>query len=435
MTDETLALFGGQPIRTQPWPRWPQPTQDTYDAVADVLGSTRWAVSGPYDGRVCYERQFAHAFAAFHEVPYCTPTTSGTASLTIALQALGVGRGDEVLVPGLTWVACASAVVHLGAVPVLVDCDPHTLAMSVDRAREALTPRTAAIMVVHPYCSVADLDAFVALAEQAGVPLVEDCAQAHGARWRNRPVGTFGAAGCFSMQQAKLLTSGEGGAVVTADESVHQRLEQLRSDGRLFMAGPQVGQLELREVGGVLGRNLCLSELQAAVLLTGLRRLAADNERRHERACQLTEALRDCEGVSALPADPRVTTRTYYNFVLRLRPEAFAGNTVDAVARALSAELGTSVNPVYPPLNRHRLYRPDRLPRGEMSEKDIKRLDPAQYELAVCEEARRTCMTFTHPVLLAGKDGVDDIVAAIRKVHGQSAGLLRAPQEPSTQAI
>nr|WP_042178146.1 DegT/DnrJ/EryC1/StrS family aminotransferase [Kibdelosporangium sp. MJ126-NF4]CEL13005.1 DegT/DnrJ/EryC1/StrS aminotransferase [Kibdelosporangium sp. MJ126-NF4]CTQ98691.1 DegT/DnrJ/EryC1/StrS aminotransferase [Kibdelosporangium sp. MJ126-NF4] len=435
MTGAALALFGGQPIRTQPWPRWPQPTQATYDAVADVLGSTRWAVSGPYDGRVCYERRFAAAFAAYHEVPYCTPTTSGTAALTIALQALGVGRGDEVLVPGLTWVACAAAVVNLGAVPVLVDCDPSTLVMSVDHARAALSPRTAAIMVVHPYCSIADLDAFVALADRAGVPLVEDCAQAHGARWRGRPVGTFGAVGCFSMQQSKLLTSGEGGAVVTADAELYHRMEQLRSDGRLFVDQPRLGQLELSEVGGVLGRNLCLSELQAAVLLSGLDTLATDNERRHQRACQLIDALTECEAVSALPADPRVTTRTYYNFVLRVRPEAFADNTTDAIAAALSAELGTSVNPVYPPLNRHRLYRPDRLVRGDMSEKDIRRLDPGQYELPGCEEARRTCVTFTHPVLLGGKDGVDDIVAAIRKVHDQSARLLRAPQQPTTQAI
>jgi dTDP-4-amino-4,6-dideoxygalactose transaminase len=435
MTDDTLALFGGRPIRTKPWPRWPQPTQATYEAVADVLGSTRWAVSGPYDGRVCYERRFAAAFAAFHGVPYCTPTTSGTAALTITLQALGVGRGDEVLVPGLTWVACASAVLHLGAVPVLVDCDPLTLAMDVERARAAVTRRTVAIMVVHPYCSVADLDAFVTLADEVGVPLVEDCAQAHGARWRGQPVGTFGAAGCFSMQQAKLLTSGEGGAVVTAERTVHERTEQLRSDGRLFVDEPRPGQLELTEVGGVQGRNLCLSELQAAVLLTGLERLTSDNDRRDERARQLADALTDCLGVSTPPPDPRVTTRTYYNFVLRFEREEFAGNTVDAIARALSAELGTSVNPVYAPLNRHRLYRPDLLARGDMSDTDLRRRDPGRYELPGAEEARRTCVTITHPVLLAGKDGVDDVVAAVHKVRRQAPELRRFPQEPSTVAF
>lgn len=416
MSDGTLAIRGGDPVRARPWPRWPRATSSTLENLRDVAESSRWTLSGPHDGRVCYERRFAQAFAEFHGVPFCTPTTSGTASLTIALQGIGVGRGDEVLVPGLTWVACASSVAALGADPVLVDVEEATLAMSPERARAACTPRTAAILVVHPFCSVADLDAFVELAGELGVPLVEDCAPAHGACWRGRPVGTFGVAGCFSMQQSKLLTSGEGGAVITADEDLYDRLEQLRCDGRRFADEPVPGRLELVEVGAVGGRNLCLSEFQAAVLLDGLGRLREENELRAERARYLRSLLESIEGVSLLPDDPRVTTRTFYNLVLRFDTDAFAGNAIDAIAAALSAELATMVNPVYVPLNRHRL---------------LARLELGRYALPGAERARRTCATLTHPVLLGDHAGMEDVVAAIGKVQRHAGELRRLPQEAS----
>lgn len=436
MHDDELALLGGTPVRTRPWPTWPRADSSTLRAVQEVLGSSRWAVSGPYDGRECFERRFSRAFADFHGVGYCTPTTSGTTALTIALQALGVGRGDEVLVPGLTWVACASAAVNIGAVPILVDIDPQTLAMDPQQARAACSPRTAAVLVVHPYCSVADLDAFTVLSAEAGIPLIEDCAQAHGARWRGQPVGTYGAVGCFSMQQSKLLTSGEGGAVVTADPDLHQRLEQLRADGRTFADTPELGRLELIETATVQGRNACLSELQAAVLLDRLGHLEQENAVRAERAELLAQRLETVDGVqAALPRDPRVTTRTYYNFVLRFDRDRFAGNSIDAIARALSAELGTLVNPVYTPLNRHRLLCPTKIPRGDLTDLEWQRLDVSRHPLPEADTARLTCATLTQPVFLDQADGIEDIVTALDKVRRHADKLLQAPQGPSDQAF
>lgn len=389
-----------------------------------MLNSSRWAISGPYDGRVCFERRFAEAFAAFHGVPYCTPTTSGTAALTIALQAVGVRRGDEVLVPGLTWVACASAVANLGAIPILVDCDADTLAMSASCAAASVSPRTVAILVVHPFCSIADLDAFESLADTHGLALIEDCSQAHGARWRGRPVGTIGAAGCFSMQQSKLLTAGEGGAAICRDPQLYDRLEQLRCDGRRFVAEPVLGRLELLEVGAVQGRNLCLSELQAAVLLDGLGRLPEENRLRAARVGQLERLVAGIEGVSMLGADDRVTERTYYNVVLRFDPGEFGGATVDAVSHALSAELNTMVNPVYVPLNRHRLYRPTALTGDDPAHPETSLLDPGRFQLPEAERARRTCLTLTQPLFLGDAAGMHDIAAALRKVQLRSADLL-----------
>ena len=418
MTVADLAILGGPPVRTRAWPTWPLAEESTIAAVTDVLRSTRWAISGPYDGRTCYERRFAEAFAEFEGARYCTPTTSGTAALTIGLQALDIGPGKEVLVTGLTWVAPASAVVHLGATAVLVDCDRETLAMSPMRAREACTDSTAAILVVHPWCSVADIDMLCALAAERGIPLIEDCAQAHGARWRGQRVGTFGAIGCFSMQQSKLLTAGEGGAVVTDDPDLNDRLEQLRCDGRRFVEAPEVGRLELLEVGSVLGRNLCLSELQAAVLFERLSHLDAQNELRATRVRCLERLLDDIGGVTYLLRDDRVTTPTFYNYVLRLEPAAFADAPIDVLSEALTAELGTPVNPVYEPLDRHPLLASANQRTGGP------RLISRGCALSEARRARQTCVTLTHPVLLDEVEGMEDIARALTKVQ-RGAGRLR----------
>src|SRR3990167_4233221 len=228
-----LAILCGEPVRTRQWQQWPRVTNEVQKELLGALNSGRWAISGSCTGKVCYERQFSKAFAEFMRVDYCTPTTSGTNALLLALLALGVGPGNEVLVPGLTWVACASVVTFLGATPILIDVDLQSLTMSLPQAKQAITERTKAIMLVHLFGSVGDLDGFISLSKEKNIPIIEDCAQAHGAEWKRKPVGTWGAIGCFSMQQSKLLTSGEGAAVITNELKLENLIEQQRSDGRI----------------------------------------------------------------------------------------------------------------------------------------------------------------------------------------------------------
>src|SRR5262249_20614829 len=244
-----LALFGGDPVHDASWPVWPAPTSSALRMLQEAATSGRWAVSGAFVGTEPFERRFLRAFAGYQGVPYAVPTTNGSAALTIAMEALGIGPGAEVIVPGLTWVACASAVAALGAVPVIVDVDPKTLSISARAAEAAITGRTRAMLVVHAYCSCADIDAFVALSARAGVPLIEDCSQAHGAEWDGRKLGTFGQLGVFSLQQTKVLTCGEGGVVTTSSAELHDRLQQLRADGRRYAAQQTAGQLDLEEAG------------------------------------------------------------------------------------------------------------------------------------------------------------------------------------------
>ncbi len=424
MSIEPLAILGGMPVRKRAWPKWPRVAPQTERALLRVLHSGRWTISGAYVGETSVEQQFAAAYAEYHGVPYCTPTTSGTGALTAAMLALGVGPGDEVLVPGLTWVACASSVLAIGAVPVLVDIEHDSLAMSPSAAKAAITDRTRAIMVVHPFCTVAAIEDFVDLSRATGIPWIEDCAQAHGTAWKGQRVGTFGDVGCFSMQQSKLLTSGEGGAVITSDREIFERLEQLRCDGRMFSSEvAHEGRLEFVEVGSVQGRSLTLTELQSALLLEGLKYMDEENEYRAARARTLGGLLDSVPGVQLLPTRPEVTARSFYNVVIRINPEQFADQTVDMVARALADELNTNVNPVYRPMNRHPLYQPLKAPRGTLSDEEWQRRDSTRFDTPVAEKVHATCLTLTHPVLLDDDEGMEDIRKAFAKVQGQAANL------------
>ena len=275
----SLAMLGGEPIRKSTWPIWPRADEGTEKNIKDVLYSGRWAISGYYTGKTPYERRFAEAFAKFHNVSYCVPTASGSSALTIALEALNVKNGMEVLVPGLTWVACASSVSGIGAIPTLVDVEPDTLCMSLEAAKKEISNHTAAIILVHTYCSIADIKGFVKLSEETNIPIIEDCSHAHGAILDGHRVGSFGKIGVFSMQQSKVLTSGEGGACITNDFDLYKRMQQFRADGRCYKnTNLTYGQMELEEVGLVQGRNYCMSEFHAAVLLDRLKHLDKENK-------------------------------------------------------------------------------------------------------------------------------------------------------------
>jgi L-glutamine:scyllo-inosose aminotransferase/L-glutamine:2-deoxy-scyllo-inosose/3-amino-2,3-dideoxy-scyllo-inosose aminotransferase len=421
---ERLAVAGGEPVWTGGWPAWPRADQRTEELVKEALHSNRWAISGVHAGVAPFERRFADAYARYHDVPYCVPTSSGSASLSIALEALGVARGDEVLVPGVTWVACASSVAALGAVPILVDVDPSDLCMSVDAARAAMTPRTRAIMLVHLFCACCDLDAFLRLSAETGVPLLEDCAQAHGASWNGRKVGTHGAVGTFSMQHSKVLTAGEGGAVITSDPELYDLLQQLRADGRRYVEGaPKPGLMELEEVGGIQGRNRCLSEIQAAILLDRLNHLDAENRLRERNGERLGERLEAAGLATLLARRPQVDARTFYHFCCRLHRDAFSGHGADAVSRALTAELGLLVEPIDDPLNRNVLYNPLRSPRTGDDPAWRRRLDPTRFALPNAEAARGECITLPHCVLLGDESTVETLAAAFEKVARRSGDL------------
>ena len=201
------AVLGGTPVRSRGYPAWPVWDEHERDNLLAVLDAGGW-----WQGDGDAASTFAAEFAAFHGARYGMALTNGTHALEAALAACDIGEGDEVIVPGLTFVASATAVLAVNATPVLVDIDPDSLCLDPDAAEAAITPRTRAVVVVHVAGAAADLDALVDLCGRRGLRLVEDCAHAHGTTWRGRGVGSWGDVGCFSMQRSKLMTAGEGGA-------------------------------------------------------------------------------------------------------------------------------------------------------------------------------------------------------------------------------
>ncbi|MET7575522.1 DegT/DnrJ/EryC1/StrS family aminotransferase [Streptomyces sp. NPDC005492] len=406
-------------------PAWPRPAPNALRNLQAVLESGRWSLPGPWQGHASAEARFAAHFADFLGAPHCVPTTNGSSALVVAMEALDVGVGDEVIVPGLTWVANASTVLAVNATPVMVDIDPSTLCASPTAIEAAVTERTRAIVVVHLFSSVVDLDAVLAIGERHGIPVIEDCSHAHGASWRGRRVGTWGTVGTFSMQEKKLLTSGEGGAVVCRDPDLADRMFQLRSDGRRLAARPVEGESELVADCSVAGTNYCMSELCAAVLDAQLEALPEQNLRRAENAATVDKLLQELPGLAPVRALPSVTERTYYQYAVRIDREAFGGVTAETVSRALAAETGLPFQTPYPPMYRHPLHRPRTKRRFLLVGRDPSRLDGPAGGLPETERAHREVLTLHHSVLLAPAGAFETLPAAIEKLQ-QQAGSLRA---------
>lgn len=423
---ERLAILGGPSIRNKPWPKWPRADPETERNLLDVLHSDRWAISGMFSGRKPYERRFSEAFAKFVDVPYCVPVCNGSASLTVALQALGVGYGDEVIVPGLTWVACAAAVARIGAIPVLVDVEPDTLCISVNAARRALSPRTRAIMIVHLYSAVADIDGFLRLSNETRIPILEDCSHAHGAMWRSQRVGTFGRIGAFSLQESKLLTSGEGGVAITRDPDLYDLMVQLRDDGRVYTDNaPGIGWPDVVEVGDVLGTNFCMSEFHAAISLDRLKHLDHENDIRAQNARCLDNLLVEVDNVFPLGRRPEITRPTYFKYCVRVERDAFGNADIDLIRRALMAELNIYLEPLDDPLNNCVLYNPLRSPIISKEHRD--ELNPSRFSLPIATKARQDCLTFPHSLFLDNEDGMEDISAAFMKIKSNCHTLSQIP--------
>jgi dTDP-4-amino-4,6-dideoxygalactose transaminase len=413
----SLALKGGQPIATDAWAKWPRHDSKTVASLLEVLQSERWAITGGYDGRICCEKRFAEKFARYHGQRYCIPVTSGTTALMVAMQAVGVHYGSEVIVPGLTWVACASSVASLGAIPIIVDADPRTLCMSPEAIEKAITKDTAAIMMVHMYCNLANIDRILEIARSHSLAVIEDCSQAHGAEWRGQKVGTFGDIAAFSFQQSKLLTSGEGGAVLTNSTEHYERAQAYRADGRIYKGhAVKYSEMELDEKGEVSGQNYCLSEFQAAILADRLDHLDAENEVRIKNARFLDQELQKGEYGSLIPEQAGTSKRTFYLFVIDLNRAAFADKNPEVIADALTAELKVFVEPIDIAVHKRPIYNPLLSPRTPPESTFRKRLDRTRFVLPVAEAARARYLTLPHQALLGSQADMEMIVRGFTKV-------------------
>lgn len=322
-----LAIRGGNPVRTTPFTAWPVYDERESKGLQAVLASRNW---GGYPCPNELARELGSRFAAHHGASYGVAVTNGTVSLELALQAAGVGPGDEVIVPAYTWEGTAAAVLFSGASPVFVDVDPSSYCLDTSKIEEAMTEKTRAIIPVHLGFRFADMDAIMDLASRHGLFVLEDCAHAHGGRWRDKGAGSIGHAGSFSFQTSKLMTAGEGGMVTTNDIELADQVIRLANCGR----PPR------RETKGepALGHNYRMTEFQAAVLLAQLERLEEQTLRREQMISSLENLLSDLCGITLLPRDPRITRQASYHYVFKFDSQSLAGVHRDAFVAALKAE-------------------------------------------------------------------------------------------------
>ena len=396
-----LALAGGAPLRDMPYPRWPQAGSEELTALERVLQSGNWSSS--YGSEV---RTFEETFAAYQDAQQGICVNSGEAALILAFKALQIPPGSEVIVPAYTFVASATAVVQVGAIPIFVDVDPDTYCIDPDALAAAIGPQTSAIMPVHFAGLPADMDPIMALARRHGLQVLEDAAQAWGSRYGDRAVGAIGDAGGFSFQASKNLTAGEGGIIVTNDADVAATCRSLADCGRAVTAQ--------RYRHALLGGNHRMTEFQGAILRAQLDRYPRQLELRTRNAAVLTEELRGLPGVEPL-ALPSGHEHAWHLFVMRVGLQEFGGISKSTLVRALIAEgipaaVGYSSPPYQQPVFENAGVAPSRH--------------------AGCPIAERACeaeaVWVRHPTLLGSEEDALDVARALAKLqtHKQELSTL-----------
>ena len=402
-----LAIDGGRPARTEPLPAaWPGAWvfgEEEVEAAAEVLrAKSPFRHYGP--GVLGKVRAFEKDFASRMGTRYALGVTSGTAALIVGLAALEVGPGDEVILPAFTFLACPCAVVVHGAVPVIAEVDA-SLTLDPEDLERRISPRTKAIMVVHTLGAAADMDRILEVARRHGIKVLEDCAQSCGASYRGRAVGSIGDVGAFSLQLNKIITTGDGGVVVTSDAALYERAVRYHDLGIVRE------QFDLEHsLGAFFGNNYRMSELTGAVAGVQLRKLDAilAAMRRAKRA--ICEAIADLPGIELRPvADPDGEAGCYLTFYA---PEA-------SVAERLAAALGAENISCARPYGGKALYEawPEHFENWSRASAASGQL-PQSYKPGLCPATesllRRLLMVPITPVL--GDQDVTSIVEGIRKV-------------------
>lgn len=362
--------------------------------------------------------RFEKEWAEFCGSPHCALVSNGTHTLQLALEALDIGVGDEVIVPGLTWQATASVVCDVNATPILVDVDPNTACMDPQAFDRAITPATKAVIPVHLYHRMADMDAIAQIAAKHGIAVIEDCAHAHGSTWRHSGAGTHGVFGSFSFQRSKLMNSGEGGALLMRDEESYWKIVSQRSCGREFRPGFKVHS-----------GNYRLTSLQAAILRGQLAAHVVNSEIIDRTGRALDAAVDESPGVRALARHPNLTRQCSYGFLFLFQPEQFDGLHVSDFRKALSAELGFEFWNCYTPLHRSEVYYPHTKQRHRLSSAYSDAINPSRWELPMADRLRESQIVQAHwPIFGCSPDRVRLLTDAIDKIYANRHELVTASE-------
>jgi len=391
-----LAINGGTRTRTTGFPKWPVYDKREEEALRKVLKSREWGTLGPFVE--AFEKKFSRYTGVKEAVAVC----NGTVSLEIILRALDIGYGDEVIVPAYTFVATASAVLMVNAVPVFADIHPSSNCIDPDKIEKHITDNTRAVIPVHMAGTPADMDRIGKIAEKSGLAVIEDAAQAHGSEWKGRKAGSLGIAGSFSFQSSKNITAGEGGIITTNDEGVAGACWSIHNAGR------KKGEEWYKHYE--LSGNYRMTEWQAAVLSIQLDRLDNQIGIREDNASYLNSRLKQIPGIEIFEDDPRVTKNTRHLYMFNYIKKEFKGIKKEIFIDALKAE-GIPASGGYVPLYRQPLFRQERV---------IKRLggnvDYSSVVLPQTEKAADQTVWLGQNMLLGSHGDMDDIAEAIIKI-------------------
>ncbi len=400
---ENLALLGGAPAVNIGGPEWPVSGELEVAWMEGVVRSGKWSWVGPHEQAFCKE------YAGFIGTKHCMCLANGTVTLQCALQAVGVKPGDEVIVPALTWCATAQAALDIGADVVFVDIDPETYCIDPKEVEKAVTPRTKAIIPVHLYGCMCDMDALLDIAKRHKLKIVEDVAHQQGSRWRNKGAGAIGDAGSYSFQQSKVLTCGEGGAITCNDDEVFNTAFALKHVGWLP---------DLATPGNRYGHNYRITEMQAVLLRGGLKRLPEQIRKREQAAEFISEELKRIGGpLRAAKRDPRVTRQSYYAMTLHYDKSKADGLPKSQYLAAVNAEGCAFWNPYWP------VYRTPLLNLYDATSpvpfRDKKRIqDYSKLRMPVTERVvEEEGVVLSHVSMLGEQAFLEQLIAAVEKVN------------------
>lgn len=408
------AILGGPQAHSGSFPAWPVVSQTEEEAMNDVLQSKKWCRLG--SNKV---DNFEAEYKKLNGSKHCLATSSGTSALYISLGALGIGPGDEVIIPVYTFIATYNVVVLNYALPVFVDTDIESFQIDANKIEAAITKQTKVIMPVHIGGSPADLDKILEIGRKANIPVIEDACQAHLAEWRGQKVGNYGLAGAFSFQASKNLNSGEGGAILTNDEKFAQTCYSFHNQG-------QGGRVTGFNPGtGTRGTNMRLTEFQGNLLLAQMTRVVEQTNRRTENANYLTKMLKEIPGITPAKLYEGTTRSAYHLYMFRYDKSHFAGLSRTKFLEALAKE-GVPCSNGYGMMNKDayvtglaknkhylRIY-------GEKTMNQwLERNQCPQNDLLTSEQS----VWFFQNMLLGPKSDMDQIVEAILKIQKHAAEI------------
>lgn len=416
------ALLGGEPVHSGNWPGWPVWNASTdEEQLLNVIRSGVWSRAGVVD-------EFEKAWAQTIGTKRCLSVVNGTNALIASLVNLGIGGGDEVIIPSYTFIATAIAVLQAGAMPVFADTDPATFQVDPDKIEQKISPRTRAIIPVHILGLPADMERILSIARRHNLLVIEDACQAPLAGINHKNVGSFGHAGCFSFQNSKNLPIGEGGAITSNDDELMDRCYSYHNYGNPY--GTSVGAVGAGTI--IAGTKLRITEYQAAIGLSQMKRLEEQTRVREVNAAYLKSRIGLIPGIIPYKLYPGVTRAVFHLFPFRYFKEEFQGLSRELFLKALTAE-GIPCSGGYAPLNKMPYL--DHAFRSKNFQKMYPRemLDFNRYlEQNQCPENDRLCQEeavwIPQNMLLAAQTDMDDISRAIEKIH-EHAGALKEKAE------